>query len=222
MPFILVTRVVCQFEISALKASAPLNMPIMLVTLVVIQFEMSSLKVSNAINKLIHIEKVSQIGEIKTYIRNSVDDDFNFNIDGEEKNIDDFCDLLDVFSEDIEKKTLNLKSSKKSKSKKPKKKSFYNDWLSYSTDDLSGSVASGSVVVRTFVHNHYGHYLINGSIKIPVMNQSMMKGARYFLKQGDTWTFAKPNEISKYYSDFKIEEHKVFVKEIGRKNNIDL
>ena len=73
---------------------------------------------------------------------------------------------------------------------------FYQDWLSYSTDDLSGSVASGSVVVRTFVHNHYGHYLINGSIKIPVMNQSMMKGARYFLKQGDTWTFAKPNEIS--------------------------
>ena len=73
---------------------------------------------------------------------------------------------------------------------------FHQDWLSYSTDDLSGSVASGSVVVRTFVHNHYGHYLVNGSIKIPVMNQSMMKGARYFLKQGDTWTFAKPNEIS--------------------------
>ena len=28
------------------------------------------------------------------------------------------------------------------------------------------------------------------------MNQSMMKGARYFLKQGDTWSFAKPDEIS--------------------------
>lgn len=91
---------------------------------------MSSLKVSNAINKLIHNEKVSQIDEIKTYIRDSVDDDFNFNVNGEEKNIDDFCDLLDLFSEDIEKKTLNLKSTKKSKSKKPKKKSFYNDWLS--------------------------------------------------------------------------------------------
>ena len=73
---------------------------------------------------------------------------------------------------------------------------FHQDWLSYSTDDLSGSEASGSVVVRTFVHNHYGHYLVNGSIKIPVMNQSMMKGARYFLKQGDTWTFAKPSDIS--------------------------
>ena len=84
----------------------------------------ASLKVSNAINKLIHNEKVSQIDEIKTYIRDSVDDDFNFNVNGEEKNIDDFCDLLDLFSEDIEKKTLNLKSTKKSKSKKPKKKSF--------------------------------------------------------------------------------------------------
>ena len=73
---------------------------------------------------------------------------------------------------------------------------FYQDWLSYSTNDLSGSVASGSVVVRTFEHNHFGHYLVNNSIKIPVMNQSLMKGARYFLKQGDTWTFAKPNEIS--------------------------
>ena len=72
---------------------------------------------------------------------------------------------------------------------------FYQDWLSYSATDLSGSVASGSVVVRTFEHNHFGHYLVNGSIKIPVMNQSMMKGARYFLKQGNTWTFAKPSEI---------------------------
>jgi intein/homing endonuclease len=28
------------------------------------------------------------------------------------------------------------------------------------------------------------------------MNQSLMKGSRYFLKQGDTWSFAKPSEIS--------------------------
>jgi intein/homing endonuclease len=73
---------------------------------------------------------------------------------------------------------------------------FKYDWTNYSTTDLGGSVSSGSVVVRTFVHNHYGHYLVNGSIKIPVMNQSMMKGARYFLKQGDTWSFAKPSDIS--------------------------
>ena len=74
--------------------------------------------------------------------------------------------------------------------------SYTYDWLDYSTTDLSGSVASGSVVMRTMEYDHYGHYLVNGSIKIPIMNQSMMKGARYFLKQGDTWTFAKPNEIS--------------------------
>ncbi len=74
--------------------------------------------------------------------------------------------------------------------------SFYRDWESYSTSNLSGSVASGSVVIRTFNSNHFGHYLVNNSIKIPVMNQSLMKGSRYFLKQGSNWTFAKPSEIS--------------------------
>ena len=72
---------------------------------------------------------------------------------------------------------------------------FFEDWLSYSSTDLSGSIASGSVVVRTYQEDYYGYYLINGSIKVPVMKQSMMKGARYFLKQGDTWTWAKPTEI---------------------------
>ena len=74
--------------------------------------------------------------------------------------------------------------------------SYTYDWLDYSTTDLSGSVASGSVVMRIMEYDHYGHILVNGSIKIAIMSQSMMKGARYFLKQGDTWTFAKPNEIS--------------------------
>ena len=72
---------------------------------------------------------------------------------------------------------------------------FFEDWLSYSSTDLSGSIASGSVVVRTFKEDYYGYYLINGSIKVPVMKQAMMKGARYFLKQGDTWTWAEPTEI---------------------------
>ena len=72
---------------------------------------------------------------------------------------------------------------------------FFEDWLSYSSTDLSGSIASGSVVVRTYQEDYYGYYLINGSIKVPVMKQSMMKGARYFLKQGDTWTWAKPTDI---------------------------
>ncbi len=72
---------------------------------------------------------------------------------------------------------------------------FFEDWLSYSSTDLSGSTPSGSVVVRTYQEDYYGYYLINSSIKVPVMKQSMMKGARYFLKQGDTWTWAKPTDI---------------------------
>jgi|TARA_B100000900_G_scaffold251474_1_gene214250 hypothetical protein len=72
---------------------------------------------------------------------------------------------------------------------------FFEDWLSYSTTDLSGSTPSGSVVVRTLQEDYYGYYLINDSIKVPVMKQSMMKGARYFLKQGDTWSWAKPTDI---------------------------
>ena len=73
---------------------------------------------------------------------------------------------------------------------------FFEDWLSYSTTDLSGSVASGSVVVRTYQEDYYGYYLLNGSIKVPVMKQSMMKGARYFVKQSDTWSWVKPTNIS--------------------------
>ena len=50
-------------------------------------------------------------------------------------------------------------------------------------------------MVRTFEEDYYGYYLINGSIKVPVMKQAMMKGARYFLKQGDTWTWGTPDDI---------------------------
>jgi len=73
---------------------------------------------------------------------------------------------------------------------------FFEDWLSYSTTDLSGSVASGSVVVRTYQEDYYGYYLLNGSIKVPVMKQAMMKGARYFVKQLGTWSWVKPTDIS--------------------------
>ena len=56
--------------------------------------------------------------------------------------------------------------------------SYTYDWLDYSTTDLSGSVASGSVVMRTISMTITDTYLVNGSIKIPIMNQSMMKGKR--------------------------------------------
>jgi hypothetical protein len=73
---------------------------------------------------------------------------------------------------------------------------FFEDWLSYSTTDLSGSVASGSVVVRTMTEDFYGYYLINGSIKVPYMKQAYFKGAKYFIKQGDTWSWGAPDDIS--------------------------
>ena len=73
---------------------------------------------------------------------------------------------------------------------------FFEDWYSYSSTDLSGSVASGSVVVRTFNQDYYGYYLINGSIKIPVLKQAMMKGGRFFTKQSDTWSWVTPENIS--------------------------
>jgi len=69
---------------------------------------------------------------------------------------------------------------------------FYNDWLSYSTTDLSGSVASGSIVIRTFSDESYGYTLVNGSIK---MARNKV-GGKYFLKQGSTWTWKMPDEMS--------------------------
>ena len=69
---------------------------------------------------------------------------------------------------------------------------FYNDWLSYSTDDLSGSVASGSIVIRTFSDESYGYTLVNGSIK---MARNKV-GGKYFLKQGSTWTWKMPDDMS--------------------------
>ena len=57
--------------------------------------------------------------------------------------------------------------------------SYKYDWLDYSTTDLSGSVASGSVVVRTMEYDHYGHILVNGSIKIAIMNHSSRNKPEY-------------------------------------------
>ena len=91
---------------------------------------MSPLKISNAINKEIYDGKISQIDELKIYIKENLDDDFTFTVDGEEKDINGLYDLLDDFSQNIEKKSFSLKSTSKSAGKKLKKKSYYNDWLS--------------------------------------------------------------------------------------------
>jgi len=88
---------------------------------------------------------------------------------------------------------------------------FFEDWYDYSSTNLSGSVASGSVVVRTFSEDFYGYYLINGSIKIPVMKQAMMKGGRFFTKQGDTWTWETPEniDVGDYFLDKDANEVEV-------------
>ena len=88
---------------------------------------------------------------------------------------------------------------------------FFEDWYDYSSTNLSGSVASGSVVVRTFSEDFYGYYLINGSIKIPVMKQAMMKGGRFFTKQGDTWSWETPEniDVGDYFLDKDANEVEV-------------
>ena len=88
---------------------------------------------------------------------------------------------------------------------------FFEDWYDYSSTNLSGSVASGSVVVRTFSEDFYGYYLINGSIKVPVMKQAMMKGGRFFTKQGDTWTWETPEniDVGDYFLDKDANEVEV-------------
>ena len=68
--------------------------------------------------------------------------------------------------------------------------------VNYSSTDLSGSVASGSVVVRTFVHNHYGHYLINGSYKDTSYESIYDERCKIFLETRRYLDFAKPTDIS--------------------------
>jgi len=88
---------------------------------------------------------------------------------------------------------------------------YLDDWLSYSTTDLSGSIVSGSVVKRTMNQDFYGYNLVNGSIKLPVMKQAMMKGARHFIKQGDTWSWGSPMdiEVGDYFLNTSAEEVEV-------------
>ena len=91
---------------------------------------MSCLKVSNAINKFIYAEKLEQIKQLKIYITENVDDDFSFSINGDDKNLEDFCSLLDMFVDDTEKKILKIKANKKAPTKAKKGQTFYNYWVS--------------------------------------------------------------------------------------------
>ena len=77
------------------------------------------------------------------------------------------------------------------------------NYLSYSTTDLSGSTTQGSIVVNVMKTMSYGYYLINGSVKAPYNVQQLNDDVRYFVKQGDTWSWVTPNniEVGDYFLD---------------------
>jgi hypothetical protein len=73
---------------------------------------------------------------------------------------------------------------------------FADDWTNYSTDDLTGSTPSGSVVIRSMNHSFYGYSLINGSLKFPVSMQAQARTQILFVKQDDTWSWKSPRDLS--------------------------
>jgi hypothetical protein len=77
------------------------------------------------------------------------------------------------------------------------------NYLSYTTTDLSGSTTQGSIVVNVMKTMSYGHILINGSVKAPYNIQQLNDDVRYFVKQGDTWSWVTPNniEVGDYFLD---------------------
>jgi len=77
------------------------------------------------------------------------------------------------------------------------------NYLSYTTTNLSGSTTQGSIVVNVMKTMSYGHILINGSIKAPYNVQQLNDDVRYFVKKGDTWSWLEPNsiEVGDYFLD---------------------
>jgi len=77
------------------------------------------------------------------------------------------------------------------------------NYLSYTTTDLSGSTTQGSIVVNVMKTMSYGHILINGNVKAPYNIQQLNDDVRYFVKQGDTWSWVTPNniEVGDYFLD---------------------
>ena len=96
---------------------------------------------------------------------------------------------------------------------------FADDWLNYSTTDLTGSTPSGSVVVRKLSKENFGYYLINGSIKLPINDQTKAKIKQYFVKQGDTWSWQSSRDISTgdYFLDVDGNELEITsISEVGQ------
>jgi len=85
------------------------------------------------------------------------------------------------------------------------------NYLSYSTTDLSGSTSQGSIVVNVLKTMGYGYILINGSIKAPYNVQQLNDDVRYFVKQGSTWSWLTPNnfEVGDYFLDINGDETEI-------------
>ena len=49
--------------------------------------------------------------------------------------------------------------------------------------------------MRKLSKENFGYYLVNGSIKLPINEQSKSKIKQYFVKQGDTWSWQSPKNI---------------------------
>ena len=69
------------------------------------------------------------------------------------------------------------------------------NYLSYTTTDLSGSTTQGSIVVNVMKTMSYGYYLINGSIRAPYNPNQLNNDVRYFVKKSGTWSWNTADEL---------------------------
>ena len=69
------------------------------------------------------------------------------------------------------------------------------NYLSYTTTDLSDSTTQGSIVVNVMRTMSYGYYLINGSIKAPYNPNQLNNDVRYFVKKSGTWAWHTADEL---------------------------
>ena len=70
------------------------------------------------------------------------------------------------------------------------------NYLAYTTTDLSGSTTQGSIVTNVMKTMSYGYYLINGSIKTPYNPNQLNNDVRYFVKKSGTWAWNSADELA--------------------------
>jgi len=70
------------------------------------------------------------------------------------------------------------------------------NYLAYTTTDLTDSTTQGSIVVNVMKTMSYGYYLINGSIKAPYNPNQLNNDVRYFVKKSGTWAWHSADELA--------------------------